>query len=158
MHTAVRKKVSTSVDLPLSPESNRVLECASESARDKREIGTGDLLLGILHVENSFATVILHQYGLSRETVREGLLRAGSSEEVKNVQSKPTACRNCKHLVVAGRIKGMNLFCGASPLEPEFDCYTGAVPSKPSVSPAQRFKRCDIVNFGDCELFEPKEG
>jgi ATP-dependent Clp protease ATP-binding subunit ClpC len=53
--TIKRERRSTSVDLPLSPESKRVLACAAEDPMASKEIGTAHLLLGILRLENHFA-------------------------------------------------------------------------------------------------------
>src|SRR5215471_14054192 len=60
-HTTVREKVPTSVDLPLSNESKRVLAYAAEEAErlSHKHIGTEHLLLGLLREEESFAARIL---------------------------------------------------------------------------------------------------
>ena len=52
-HTTVRDKISTSVDLPLSNDCERVLAYAAEEADllTHRFIGTGHLLLGMLREE-----------------------------------------------------------------------------------------------------------
>src|SRR3970040_619405 len=52
-HTAIREKVSTSVDLPLSHECKRVLAYAAAEAERARHkhIRTQDLLLGLLRAE-----------------------------------------------------------------------------------------------------------
>lgn len=73
--TTVREKVSTSVDLPLSNESKRVLGYAAEEAErlGHKHIGTEHLLLGLLREEKSFAAAILHECGLRLSTVREEL-------------------------------------------------------------------------------------
>jgi hypothetical protein len=72
------EKVSTSVDLPLSDESKRVLVFgAEESARLKHDhIGTGHLLLGLLREEKCFAAQLLGEHGVTLEAVRESLLQA----------------------------------------------------------------------------------
>ena len=56
-HTMVREKVSTSVDLPLSNESKRLLAYSSEEADrlNEKHIGTEHLLLGMLREEKCFA-------------------------------------------------------------------------------------------------------
>jgi hypothetical protein len=66
-------KVSTSVDLPLSHESKRVLVyAAEESERMKHQyIGTVHLLLGLLREEKSFAAQLLREQGLTLDLVRE---------------------------------------------------------------------------------------
>jgi ATP-dependent Clp protease ATP-binding subunit ClpA len=156
-HTTVRERVSTSLDIPMSAESKRVLECAAEEAPDRQEIGTAHLLLGILHLEKCFATDILRNFGLSLASVRQELQRIPASG-VKEERSKPTACRDCKHLILEGEIGILNEFCGASPREPKFDCYTGEFKSEPSDPLVKRFQFCARVNSGDCRLFDQKEG
>ncbi len=77
--TPAREKTSTSVDLPLSLESKRVLAYAAEYSerRSKRHIGTGDLLIGLLREEKCMAATILQQQGLRLETAREEVSRLG---------------------------------------------------------------------------------
>jgi ATP-dependent Clp protease ATP-binding subunit ClpC len=74
-NTTVRDKVSTSVDLPLSNESKRVLAYAAEEAMrlSHKHIGTEHLLLGLLREEKCFAAAILLERGLKLEAVREDL-------------------------------------------------------------------------------------
>jgi hypothetical protein len=72
-HSAPRQKVSTSVDMPLSHECQRVLAgAAEEAARLKQQhIGAEHLLLGLLREEQCFAAQLLRQEGLTLESVRE---------------------------------------------------------------------------------------
>ena len=76
----IRQGASTSVDLPLSHESKRVLAySAEESERMKhRHIGTGHLLLGLLREETCFAAEILRERGLNVLKVRQEI-RGSSS-------------------------------------------------------------------------------
>ena len=76
-HTTIREKVSTSVDLPLSNESKRVLAYAGEEAErlNHKHIGTEHLLLGLLREEKSFAAQILMERGLQLGQLREELAR-----------------------------------------------------------------------------------
>jgi ATP-dependent Clp protease ATP-binding subunit ClpC len=155
----VGAKVSTSLELPMSGNSNRLFAYAVEEAGGY-EVSTAHLLLGILRLENSFAATVLHGYGLSLATVRVELHGSTPSGSASRVHAKPTACRDCKHLVVDETmepIARMNLFCGASPWEPEFDCFTGELQSDPSTSPAERYQLCATINFGDCRLFEQRK-
>jgi ATP-dependent Clp protease ATP-binding subunit ClpC len=71
--TPVREKISTSVDLPLSDESKRVLVYSAEEAEKLKHvyIGPGHLLLGLLREENSLAANLLRERGLTIEKVRE---------------------------------------------------------------------------------------
>ena len=83
--TTTREKVSTSVDLPLSQESKRVLNYAAEEAErlSHKHIGTEHLLLGLLREEHCFAAEILQSRGLRLAQVREELART-AQERVPN--------------------------------------------------------------------------
>jgi len=78
-HAATREKVfvSTSVDLPLSNESKRVLAYAAEEAERlaHKHIGTEHLFLGLLREENCFGAELLHERGVKLSAVREELTR-----------------------------------------------------------------------------------
>ena len=76
-HTNIREKVSTSVDLPLSNESKRVLAYAAEEAERlaHKHIGTEHMLLGLLREEECFAAQILVERGVGLDRVREELAR-----------------------------------------------------------------------------------
>jgi ATP-dependent Clp protease ATP-binding subunit ClpA len=82
-HTTPREKVSTSVDLPLTHESKRVLSYAAEETErlNHRHIGTQHLLLGLLREEKCFAVDILHERGLRLAQVREEIARSSPAEE-----------------------------------------------------------------------------
>jgi ATP-dependent Clp protease ATP-binding subunit ClpC len=90
--TAIREKVSTSVDLPLSQECKRVLTNAAEEAErlSHKHIGTEHLLLGLLREEKSFAAEILHERGLRLTTIREELSRA-QNEKMSSSRPKETS-------------------------------------------------------------------
>jgi hypothetical protein len=77
--TPVREKISTSVDLPLSHESKRVLAYAAEAVEllNHRHIGTEHLFLGLLREEKSLAASLLREHGLSLQSVREELAAHG---------------------------------------------------------------------------------
>ena len=74
--TPLREKIATSVDLPLSHESKRVLVYAAEEAErlNHRHIGTEHLLLGLLREENCLAASLLRESGLSIGQVRAELM------------------------------------------------------------------------------------
>ena len=76
-HTAPREKVFTSVDLPLSHESKRVLAYGAEEAErlNHKHIGTEHLLLGLLREEKCFAAEILYERGLRAGNIRQELRR-----------------------------------------------------------------------------------
>ncbi|MBI4476148.1 MAG: ATP-dependent Clp protease ATP-binding subunit [Acidobacteria bacterium] len=74
--TVFREKVSTSVEIPFSAETKRVLQYAAEEA-DRllhNYIGTEHLLLGILREERSVAASILMEKGMRLNTVREDIV------------------------------------------------------------------------------------
>ena len=85
--TAFREKVSTSVEIPFSGESKRLLQFAAEEA-DRllhNYIGTAHLLLGILREERSVAASILMEKGMRLNSVREHI--------VALLNEKPTVTR-----------------------------------------------------------------
>src|SRR6516225_6324977 len=75
--TVFREKVSTSVEIPFSAETKRVLQCAAEEA-DRllhNYIGTEHLLLGILREERSVAASVLLEKGMRLNSVREDIVQ-----------------------------------------------------------------------------------
>ena len=75
--TVFREKVSTSVEIPFSAETKRVLQFAAEEA-DRllhNYIGTEHLLLGILREERSVAASILTEKGMRLAAVREDIVQ-----------------------------------------------------------------------------------
>jgi ATP-dependent Clp protease ATP-binding subunit ClpC len=91
-HTLAEKKppISTSVDLPLSNESKRVLAYAAEEAErlSHRHIGCEHLLLGLLREEKSFAAEMLHERGLRISAIREELGKTASAPCLRLRQKK----------------------------------------------------------------------
>ncbi|PYS53264.1 MAG: hypothetical protein DMF68_00045, partial [Acidobacteria bacterium] len=71
--TLLREKISTSVELPLAPETKRVLAYAHEESDrlQHRHIGTEHLLLGLLREDRSMAAEILYERGLRLNAVRD---------------------------------------------------------------------------------------
>ncbi|MEK6630508.1 MAG: ATP-dependent Clp protease ATP-binding subunit, partial [Acidobacteriota bacterium] len=70
------EKVSTSVDIPFSGETKRVLQYSAEEA-DRllhNYIGTEHLLLGLLREERSIASTILLEKGMRLNSVRDDLV------------------------------------------------------------------------------------
>lgn len=82
---SVLPRISTSVDMPLSHESKRVLAYAAEEMErlNHRHIGTEHLLLGLLREENGLAARMLVERGLSVASVREEL-RTSPPQQVIN--------------------------------------------------------------------------
>ncbi len=75
--TVFREKVSTSVEIPFSGETKRVLPFAAEEADRLLHtyIGTEHLLLGILREERSVAASILYEKGMRLASVREDIVQ-----------------------------------------------------------------------------------
>lgn len=69
----IREKVSTSVDLPLSDDSKRVLAYGAQEseALHHKVIDCGHLVLGLLHMENSVAVAALQQFGIDGPSHRD---------------------------------------------------------------------------------------
>jgi len=72
-----REKVSTSVDIPLSAESKRVLGFAAEEAERMLHnyIGTEHILLGLMREEKSVAAGILGEKGMRLTSTREDIVQ-----------------------------------------------------------------------------------
>jgi len=75
---ALRERISTSVDIPVSDEGKQVLALAAEEAQrlGHSHIGTEHLLLGLLREEKGVAAQILRERGLRLDDFREELERA----------------------------------------------------------------------------------
>ena len=71
--TLVRQKISTSVDLPLSNASKRVLTYGAEEAErlNHRHIGPEHLMLGLLREKGCLAADILQPFGVGLEDLRK---------------------------------------------------------------------------------------
>ncbi len=86
-----REKVSTSLDIPLSGESKRVLGHAAEEAERllHNYIGTEHILLGLMREERSTAATILAEKGMRLAGAREDIV-ALLSEKATAGKSKET--------------------------------------------------------------------
>ncbi len=86
--TTAGTKISTSVDLPLSDESKRVLAYAAEEAErlGHKHIGTEHLLLGLLREEKCFAANLLKE-----RDVRLDWIRAELAKNPQPVTTPPAA-------------------------------------------------------------------
>ncbi len=85
-HRPQREPIPTAVEMPLAPETKRVLHYSHEESdrlRD-RHIGTEHLLLGLMREERSIAAQVLHEMGLRLDGVRETLAQNG---DVRTVQA-----------------------------------------------------------------------
>jgi ATP-dependent Clp protease ATP-binding subunit ClpC len=89
--TLLREKISTSVELPLAPETKRVLAYAHEESDrlQHRHIGTEHLLLGLLREERSMAAEILYERGLRLNAVRDEIARQSGADS-RSAQKKDT--------------------------------------------------------------------
>ena len=89
--TLLREKISTSVELPLAPETKRVLAYAHEESDrlQHRHIGTEHLLLGLLREERSMAAEILYERGLRLNAVRDEIARQSGADQ-RGSQKKDT--------------------------------------------------------------------
>jgi ATP-dependent Clp protease ATP-binding subunit ClpC len=78
-----KERVATSVDLPLSDESKRILAYAGEETERLRSDKTRPehLLLAMLREEKSTAAQILHRHGLKPDAVRDELARSPMPKE-----------------------------------------------------------------------------
>jgi len=89
--TVFRDKVSTSVDIPFSPETKRVLQFSAEEADRLLHtyIGTEHLLLGLLREEQSVASSILFEKGMRLTSVRDDIVQL-LNEKTTPVRPKET--------------------------------------------------------------------
>jgi Clp amino terminal domain, pathogenicity island component len=71
-NNTVREKFSTSIDIPVSEECERILAYAAEEANrlSHKFVGTEHLFLGLLREQDCFATTLLNERGVSVDTAR----------------------------------------------------------------------------------------
>jgi len=88
-HITLKERISTSVEVPLTIESTRVLKMAAEEADrlGHRHVGTEHILLGLLGVEASLAGKILQAKGVKVATLRVQMAEVSRAESM-NVQTK----------------------------------------------------------------------
>ena len=115
--TVFREKVSTSVEIPFSTETKRVLQFASEEA-DRllhNYIGTEHLLLGILREERSVVSVILSEKGMRLNTVREDIVQLlNEKTTVNRVRETPLLAEFSRDLSDAAIKKNLDPLVGRS--------------------------------------------
>jgi hypothetical protein len=87
----IREKVSTSVDLPLSDDSKRVLAYGAQEseALHHKVIDCGHLVLGLLHMENSVAVAALKQFGIDGPSHRD-IVNASPLPREQNPKRPPS--------------------------------------------------------------------
>ena len=82
-----RSRISTSVEMPLSRESERVIQFATEESErlGHRYIGTEHLFLGLLREEKGLAATILKSHGVTLNSVRALLAQHAKTAEKPRV-------------------------------------------------------------------------
>ena len=103
--TNSRKKVSTSVEIPFSTETKRVLHFAAEEADRLLHdyVGTEHLLLGILREERCVAGSILVEKGMRLNTVREDTVQLlNEKTTVTRVKETPLLAEFSRDLTKCG--------------------------------------------------------
>ena len=108
-HTTIREKTSTSVDLPVSNESKRVLAYAAEEAEKlgHKHIGTEHLLLGLLREEKCFAATLLKERGIELAKVREELARVAHVSEVGGAQVPQDMSQDLTQAAIDGQLESV---------------------------------------------------
>ena len=84
-HITRRERISTSVEVPLTAESKKILLLSAEEADrlGHRHIGTEHMLLALLSLESSLAGRILQARGVKAATVREQAAKVPHAESLK---------------------------------------------------------------------------
>ena len=100
----IRERISTSVEVPLSQESKRILNFATEEAErlGHKHVGTEHLLLGILREEKCFGAEILQERGLRLSTLREELARTAGEKTPRLASEGNLAARRIQPRSHAG--------------------------------------------------------
>lgn len=85
-HKLARKAVSTSVDIPISNESKRVLNYAVEESErvGNKNINTEHIFLGLLREEKCFAAELLSEQGVNIDKARSDLTRIKGADKEPN--------------------------------------------------------------------------
>ena len=110
MRTGTGQKVSTSIEIPLSSETKRILAYAAEEAEKLAHgyIGTEHILLGILRERKSLAARLLQEKGLKLAGAREEILRylkeKSSSEKRKETPFLTEYSRDLTELAARGEL------------------------------------------------------
>ena len=101
--SAFREKIATSVEIPFSAETKRILQFTAEEADrlGHSYIGTEHLLLAVLREEHSVAASILTTLGLRLDEVRRTI--------VKLVAERPTAPVSPTFVAVFAQIEQIKL-------------------------------------------------
>lgn len=109
-------KIATSVDLPLSNASKRVLAYSAEEAERlaNRHIGTEHILLGLLREKEGFAALLINEEGVvldrARQSIAEWQEKYGLSEETKGLQTTKIHGHDWKLSYVEAQVEGLKKF------------------------------------------------
>ena len=109
------EKVSTSVEIPFSIETKRVLQFAADEANKLTHnyIGTEHLLLGILCEEQSVAASILMEKGMRLQTVREDIVQLLNEKvTLTRVKETPLLAEFSRDLTELATRKELDLLIG----------------------------------------------
>lgn len=125
-HAAIGERIATSVDIPLSEESKRVLAHAAEEAEKlgHKHIGTEHLLLGLLREKKCFAANILEESGLELKQIRDELGREPHKSEFRSVLGTTAADNPAFRLRAAGVTIARPETCV---IDPEVEVASGTV-------------------------------
>ena len=105
------EQVSTTVEMPLSPEVKRVLALAQDEAEQLGHsyTGTEHLLLGLLREDTATAADVLRENGLTLPFLREEIVRLLAEKTQPQARAKETPllaeyCRDLTDLAVRGKL------------------------------------------------------
>jgi hypothetical protein len=115
------KMISTSVEVPLSAESRRILQFAGEEAErlGHRHVGTEHILLGILRLPNSVAAKPLIARGAKPDAIRHQIALSLGGAAASLVAFSPAATE--AQLVLDAFLAGLQGGCGPQQLAAFFD-------------------------------------
>ena len=151
-HAAIGERIATSVDIPLSEESKRVLAHAAEEAEKlgHKHIGTEHLLLGLLREKKCFAANILEESGLELKQIRDELGREPHKSEFRSVLGTTAADNPAFRLRAAGVTIARPETCV---IDPEVEVASGTViePYAQLLGRTRVGKDCRIRSFSVIE-------
>ena len=105
------EQVSTTVEMPLSPEVKRVLALAQDEAEQLGHsyTGTEHLLLGLLREDTATAAEVLRENGLTLPFLREEIVRLLAEKAQPQARAKETPllaeyCRDLTDLAARGKL------------------------------------------------------
>jgi Clp amino terminal domain, pathogenicity island component len=92
-HITPRERISTSLEVPLTVESKKVLHAATEEAdrMGHGHVGTEHLVIGMLRLDGSLASKILQARGVKIATIREEVAKFSDIARIAGLQSRKRA-------------------------------------------------------------------